>query len=77
VGAGRIDAAIARLLLTVVSGAGVEVQLAALRTLRGTSDLRGMLKHGAETAPLQASGAVQIMVAPVGDGALAGKRPAG
>jgi hypothetical protein len=38
-----------------------------LGELRGTSDLRGMLKHGAATEPLQASGAVEIMVAPVSD----------
>jgi hypothetical protein len=40
-----------------------------LGELRGTSDLRGLLKHGAESEPLQASGAVEILISPVGKSA--------
>jgi hypothetical protein len=46
-----------------------------LGELRGTSDLRGMLKHGGESEPLQASGAVDIMVSPVNTEAPASDAP--
>lgn len=36
-----------------------------LGELRGTSDLRGTLRHGTASEPLRASGAVQVVVAPV------------
>ena len=39
-----------------------------LGELRGNTDLRGLLRHGQQSEPLRASGAVQVVISPVEDG---------
>ena len=38
-----------------------------LGELRGNTDLRGLLRHGQQSEPLRASGAVQVVISPVAD----------